>query len=277
MTEYLNQTFDWTNPGLVAVYDELPLWSAMFGRLLLEHVPLQENINVLDLGCGTGFPMLDLAQRLGASSRVYGLDLWRSALGRLRGKIRIWHIQNVVPIAGDGAAMPLQAGQIDLVVSNLGLNNFADPLQTLRECQRVTRAGARLVLTTNLSGHMQEFYNIYEATLQELGRSDALRRLPEHIAHRGTLESVGDLLGQAGFNLDRVLLDNFSMRFLDGSSLLRHAFIRLGFLDGWRGVLDGQGENEVFTRLEANLNLAARSVGELSLTIPMAYIEARKE
>jgi hypothetical protein len=36
---------DLSAPEIVATYDELPLWSAMFGLLLLEHVPL-ENVRL---------------------------------------------------------------------------------------------------------------------------------------------------------------------------------------------------------------------------------------
>ena len=34
-------------------YDELPLWSAPFGLLLLDRVPLRADITILDVGCGT--------------------------------------------------------------------------------------------------------------------------------------------------------------------------------------------------------------------------------
>ena len=56
-----NKTFDLRDPELVGVLDDLSLWSAMAGQLLLEHVPLRPGIRALDIACGTGFPMLELA------------------------------------------------------------------------------------------------------------------------------------------------------------------------------------------------------------------------
>jgi hypothetical protein len=37
-------------PELVSAYDELSLWSAPFGQLLLRHVPLRRKMRVLDGG-----------------------------------------------------------------------------------------------------------------------------------------------------------------------------------------------------------------------------------
>ena len=67
------------------------------------------------------------------------------------------------------------------------------------------------------------------------------------------------------------------MRFVDGSSLLRHHFIKIGFLDGWKSVVPSNQQEKVFTPLETKLNEAARERGELALTIPIAYIEAEKQ
>ena len=70
MTEYLARgTPYFTAPDTVAAYDELPLWCAMAGLFLLEHLPLPRGATVLDVGCGTGFPLLELAQRLGVTTR----------------------------------------------------------------------------------------------------------------------------------------------------------------------------------------------------------------
>jgi len=63
------------------------------------------------------------------------------------------------------------------------------------------------------------------------------------------------------------------MRFASGSALLRHHFIRLGFLDAWKAVVPEDERPRVFARLEHALNEAAGCSGGLLLTIPLAYIE----
>ncbi len=67
-SDYLNEIYDLNDPALVSIIDELPLWSAPFGLKLLDKVMFHPNMNVLDLGCGLGFPLLELANRLGDNS-----------------------------------------------------------------------------------------------------------------------------------------------------------------------------------------------------------------
>jgi hypothetical protein len=66
------------------------------------------------------------------------------------------------------------------------------------------------------------------------------------------------------------------MRFADGSSLLRHHFIRLGFLPSWKALVRPQAQEGTFRALEARLNEAAASRGELGMTVPMACIDAER-
>lgn len=276
MSEYLSFQVDYSDPDVVSAYDEVSLWSAMFGQMLLERIPMQPGMAVLDIGHGTGFPALELAQRLGASCNVYGIDPWEAARQRAEFKARQWGVKNLELLTGDAASMPFADEQFDLLVSNLGVNNFADPPAVLKECQRVAKPKAHLALTTNLQGHMHEFYEIYEDTLRQLGKETLLQRLREHIAHRAAVDGLAEQFEQAGFSMVCVHRQYARMRFLDGSALLRHTFIQLGFMEGWMSVVEPGERVEVFTRLEANLNRYAGERGELALTIPMAYLEAER-
>lgn len=273
MPEYLADRFDLHCPELVSALDEVSLWSAMFGVLLLKHLPLQPALKVLDVGCGAGFPLLELAQRLGPSSTVVGIDPWDAALDRARQKAETRKIRNVVIQQGDGAAMPFADEEFDLVVSNIGVNNFDDPEAVFAECRRVSRPSARIALTTNVRGHMEEFYDVFASTLKGLDLTARLGSLEDHIDHRLSVDGISEMLEKVGYRVVRVFRETFSMRFADGSAMFRHSFMQIGFLDGWRGVLAPAEEAEVFLRLENNLNRLAAAQGALDLTIPAAYLE----
>lgn len=267
---------DASAPEFSDLYDELPLWSAPFGMLLLERVPMRPGLTILDVGAGTGFLTLELAQRCGPRSTVIAVDPWSAAMGRLRRKVQHLELGNVRLLERDAAAMDLPDESIDVIVSNLGLHNFENADAVLGACFRAARPGARLLLTTNLAGHMAEFYEVFRATLHDMGRAELIPALEFHVAGRGTVESVRERLERAGFVAAGVERSAFRMRFADGAALLRHHFVRLGFLPAWKALAPPERIDETFERLERRLNDAATAAGELALTVPMACLEAVK-
>ena len=57
--DYLDE-IDYTSPDFGDLYDELPLWSAPFGLMLLDRVSLRTGMTILDRGAGTGFLTIEL-------------------------------------------------------------------------------------------------------------------------------------------------------------------------------------------------------------------------
>ncbi|MBA2607919.1 MAG: hypothetical protein H0U92_03170 [Actinobacteria bacterium] len=62
---------------------------------------------------------------------------------------------------------------------------------------------------------------------------------------------------------------------MDGSAFLRHRFIRVAFLQDWKGVVPGGHHDEVFRDIEERLNDVARRDGEFAVSVPIDYIAAR--
>ncbi|MBI5289373.1 MAG: methyltransferase domain-containing protein [Chloroflexi bacterium] len=199
-----------------------------------------------------------------------------TSAGACAAKQRAWHVANACVVQGDAAAMPFAAGSFDLAVSNLGLNNFADARTAVSECARVLRPGGVIALTTNLQGHMREFYAMFESVLQRARLDDAVEALRAHVEHRATVDGVRTLFEEADIRVTRVIERGRPMRFASGSALLRHHFIRLGFLGAWKAVVPEQDHVRVFETVEANLNQLAIERGELMLTIPLAYVEGTR-
>lgn len=273
---YLDPAPDYRLPEVADVLDELSWWSARFGALLLDNVPLARGMRVLDLACGAGFPLIELAQSGGAGCAAVGLDLWRAGLERAQRRRRIYGLANVGLVEGDGAEQPFAACSFDLIVSNLGVNNFAAPAAAFAECFRVAKAGGRMALTTNVMGHYRELYTAYREVLSESGRAACLPRLDPQEAHRGSAATLRVQLERAGFRVEQVREAEFTQRFADGSALLNHWLTRIGFIDGWRSVVEPAAEAEMFAVLEQRLNALAERAGELRMSVPMVYVQAVK-
>ena len=272
MTDFLEYQFT-DSEELIETFDELPLWSASFGLLLLKHLELKPNLRILDLGSGAGFPLLELAERFGATCKCYGLDTWKNANRRVTKKIQHYGIQNAEVIEGSAIAIPFEDHSIDLIVSNLGINNFEEPEKVFAECARVLKKDGKLALTTNLNGHWIEFYRVFEATLLELKMEELVPKLTLHQEHRGNLKSISKLFTDSGFTVRREFKDEFTMRFLDGTAFLNHHFVKLGWLSGWQEFIPREHWLPVFKKLEENLNIHAEKSGSFLLTVPVAFVE----
>jgi arsenite methyltransferase len=272
MRHFLDHPAGWMPSRPAEIYDETSFWSARFGALLFDHLEIRRGIRGLDVGCGSGFPLIELAHVHGPSSHFTGIDIWADALARARVKLELHGLANVDILETDAASMPFPNAQFDLVVSNIGINNFADARAALRECRRVAKTGARLVLTTNAQGHFAALYAVLDAILDESGLAparDALRREEEH---RHSKHALMNLLVDSGFAVSRCFEQRFAMRFADGSALLRHSLVKW-FLDDWRQAVGAGNEREVFDALEARLNAAAERDGCVQMTVPMVYLE----
>jgi ubiquinone/menaquinone biosynthesis C-methylase UbiE len=265
MTDYLDRPVGQLHPRFAAaVYDELSFWGSRFGALLFEHLEIRRGIRGLDVACGAGFPLFELAHTHGASSHFTGIDVWHDALVRARDKIEVYGDRNVTLVEGNAQSMPFADATFDLITSNLGINNFDDPPAAMRECFRIARSGARIALTTNLTGHMAELYKIFRAVLP-----DELRpALDAQEAHRGTRATIEKLVTDAGFAITRFDESSFTLPFADGSAMLRHPLVNF-FLWGWRGVTE---DRAIYARLEETLNAAS----PLRMTVPMLYAEASR-
>ncbi|MDQ3280448.1 MAG: methyltransferase domain-containing protein [Acidobacteriota bacterium] len=245
-------------------YDETSLWASHFGALMLDHLELRPNIRGLDVACGTGFPLFELAHAHGPGSHFTGVDIWPGGLERARRKLAVYGLTNVELLECDAIAMPLPSDSFDLITSNLGINNFDDPAAAMRECHRVAKRGARLAITTNLKGHMAAFYDVFRESVPP-SLVDAVNAQE---AHRATRASIEELLSDGGFEVTRVIEDSFHLHFATGTALLQHPLVSF-FKDGWLRVTS---DEEVWRRIEEKLNAAS----PLRMRIPTLFAEGVK-
>lgn len=262
----LNSQIDLNAPGTAAMFDEVSLWSSRFGALLIDQLELRfdgagpTGLDVLDIGCGTGFPLIELAALHGEGCRFTGVDTWVDAVARARDKLAWLGMPHVRVIEADAAHLPFADGSFDLLVSNLGLNNFARPDAVFAECARVARPGARLAITTNTRDHMCEVYDIFRAVLD----ARYLPAIQAHVEHRATRQQLEQRYAAAGFAVTRVVESQFAMTFANGAALLRHPLTRWF---GWRDLVSEQDFDRSFRAVEARIGRPLRT------TVPMLYIE----
>lgn len=108
---------------------------------------IQPGEHVLDVGCGTGTLALEVADRVGTTGRVCGVDPGTEQIARARAKA----VRRKVPVAfqvGVIERLPFPDQTFDAVLSTLMMHHLPAPLkrQGLAEIGRVLKPGGRVVI-----------------------------------------------------------------------------------------------------------------------------------
>jgi len=103
---------------------------------------------VLDVGCGTGYVLRQLAARLPRASEFRGVDPAPTMIEVARSASSD---ERVNFIRGTAERLPADESAYDLVVSTTSFDHWTDQAAGIRECARALAPGGALVLTDQFS------------------------------------------------------------------------------------------------------------------------------
>jgi SAM-dependent methyltransferase len=112
------------------------------GRVAIERLGVGAGERVLDVGCGCGQTLLELADLVGPGGHVLGVDISPPMLERARE--RAAGRPNVALALGDAQAYAFAPRDFDAVYSRFGVMFFDDPRAAFRNLRAAARPGGRL-------------------------------------------------------------------------------------------------------------------------------------
>ena len=145
---------------------------------------------VLEIGCGTGFYLVPLAQRL-PGARCYGIDIAEAMLTQAKAKAKEKGRGNCLLARADAHYLPFKKEAFDFVLMPQVLHFFQDRHRVAADVYRVSKQGARLLVIT--TSHPQLRSQVDLAFFPGISIKD-VARVP-------SLEEIRYLFREHGFEL----------------------------------------------------------------------------
>lgn len=226
---------------LARIYDDqiAPVWGARFGKMLLRNLAVPERGQILDISCGTGYPLVEVLRRKSDGTRVIAIDASSAMLDVARRKVAgakgvFFRTESPVP------RLSFADDVYDLVMCNLGLPEMPSVKTAITDFARVTKLGGEVRCTLPLEGSWQEFHDIYREVLVKHDRHEALDRLDRHVASYPTVEDCEAWLRAAGLE-PQVEIDEFSLLFRSSREFFFAPVVEYGPLAAWKEIA-GSGQ-----------------------------------
>ncbi|MSR15740.1 MAG: class I SAM-dependent methyltransferase [Gammaproteobacteria bacterium] len=109
---------------------------------LVEHAAALPGERVIDVGCGGGLTSKALAEAVGATGAVLGLDVSSIILEVARA--RFANVANLRFVHGDAGSMALEQGDYDLITSRFGVMFFPDATGAFAHLHSALKRSGRL-------------------------------------------------------------------------------------------------------------------------------------
>jgi ubiquinone/menaquinone biosynthesis C-methylase UbiE len=101
---------------------------------------------VIDIGCGSGTTVLELASRVGSSGYVLGADVSKPSVEKARARIAAAGVRQAEITLCDVSTHIFPANSFDLVFSRFGVMFFAEPVAAFTNIRKAVKPHGRVAL-----------------------------------------------------------------------------------------------------------------------------------
>ncbi|MGB0910766.1 MAG: class I SAM-dependent methyltransferase [Nitrospirales bacterium] len=227
-------------------------WSTPFAETLLSKLALLPGSTLLDIACGSGIPTFYLANVIGPTGRVIGLDINEAQLSRAR-TFQGSHFPWLEFRQGDIRKPPANLGTFDRITGNLSFMFFRPHRkEALRQLIKFLKPGGQLVLTFPSLG---TFESLWEHVDQEMVNHELNLERQALTAYRNERPSANDAeqwlkeIGLVNVDVEEYPLE---IETAPGQAFLYHPLLRGGFLDDIYECFRDQESAERFMNTIAN-------------------------
>jgi arsenite methyltransferase len=198
-------------------------------ELVCDALGVKPGNRVLDLGCGPGFGIAELLDRVGTTGSVVGVDRSPQMLAAAARRCAGNH--NVTLYEADATAVPVDDAAFDRAFSVQVIEYVPDETAALAELRRVVRPGGRVVVW-DVDWSTLSWYSSDPARMDRV-----LQAWDEHLVHPCLPRTLAGQLRSVGFDDVQMVGHAFATTALDpGSYAATVLHFVTQFVTGRRGL-----------------------------------------
>jgi SAM-dependent methyltransferase len=230
-------------------------WSTPFAEALLHHLDLFPGARILDIASGSGIPAFYLAEQVGSTGQVLGIDSSHHQVASARaiqGADLPWLRFECL----DMRALPPSVQTFDRITGNLSVMFFRpNRFETVRGLVDHLIPGGQLVLTFPSLGTFDSLWRRIDQEMAAHGLKAERQKLEAHVTERPSAEDGRGWLEALG--LERIVVAEWPLEVTTGRGplFLHHPLLRAGFLDdAYECFDDSRLADEVMTRVSEDVS-----------------------
>ncbi len=108
--------------------------------LIIEALDIRPGMEIVELGCGSGFYTVAVAKAIQPAGLVFAVDIQQGMLDKLKARMEKEGVDNIIPVLADAEGeIPLDDGIADAVFSVTVLPEIPDPPKALLQVKRLLK------------------------------------------------------------------------------------------------------------------------------------------
>ena len=161
----INKTIEKTFDEVAEDYD-INDYFLITAKNMIENIPYKDNLNILDLSCGTGHTTILLSQKF-RNSNITAVDISTSMIETASKKAKKYKLNNIIFKKEDVTKLSFKENDFDIITCGFGLFFYPNRTDTLKNFMRILKENGIFIFSSFSQEAFTPYSTIFEDKLEK--------------------------------------------------------------------------------------------------------------